>query len=82
MKQMEQILAKIVSVMSCTFSIKAISLHREYICFKKNITCSACNQPGHNKKNKSCPLHPSHPGLNFDDSDDDLNNDFDNSDNN
>ena len=27
------------------------------------ITCSACNQKGHNRKNKSCPLHSSHPQL-------------------
>lgn len=31
----------------------------------KEITCSRCHQKGHNKKNKSCPLHPSQPGLTF-----------------
>ncbi|XP_066914971.1 uncharacterized protein [Clytia hemisphaerica] len=36
----------------------------------KPITCSACNQQGHNKKNKSCPMHPSHPPLVFDETDD------------
>ena len=34
------------------------------------ITCSACHQQGHNKKNKSCPMHPSHPPIEFDESDD------------
>ena len=37
---------------------------------KKEITCSACNQKGHNRKNKSCPLHSSHPTLEFEESDD------------
>ena len=36
---------------------------------KKEITCSACNQSGHNRKNKSCPLHPSHPIIDFEESD-------------
>jgi len=36
---------------------------------KRDIRCSACPPQGHNKKNKSCPLHPSHPTLEFDDSD-------------
>ena len=35
----------------------------------KTVTCSACNQTGHNRKNKSCPLHPSHPDIEFDESD-------------
>lgn len=39
---------------------------------KKDIKCSACNQIGHNKKNKSCPLHPSHPPIQFEESDDEL----------
>ena len=34
------------------------------------ITCSTCNQSGHNRKNKSCPLHPSHPVLEFEESGD------------
>lgn len=38
----------------------------------KIITCTACQQTGHNKKNKSCPMHPSHPPIQFNDSDDDL----------
>lgn len=33
------------------------------------MTCTACNQPGHNRKNKSCPMHPSHPVITFDESD-------------
>lgn len=37
---------------------------------KRDMKCTACNQPGHNKKNKSCPLHPSHPTIEFDDSED------------
>ena len=36
---------------------------------KTTIKCSACGEVGHNKKNKSCPLHPSHPAIEFDDSD-------------
>ena len=36
------------------------------------VTCSACNEKGHNKKNKSCPLHPSHPTIVFSDSDNDV----------
>lgn len=32
-------------------------------------TCSRCHQKGHNKKNKSCPLHPSHPPPVYSDSD-------------
>lgn len=36
----------------------------------KEIKCSACQQVGHNKKNKSCPMHPSHPSIQFDESDD------------
>ena len=32
-------------------------------------TCSRCNQKGHNKKNKSCPMHPSQPAPAFSDSD-------------
>ena len=36
---------------------------------EKTITCSACNQQGHNRKNKSCPMHPSHPSIEFEDSD-------------
>jgi len=36
-----------------------------------NKKCSRCNQYGHNKKNKSCPMHPEQPQLTFPDSDDD-----------
>ena len=36
---------------------------------KTSITCSACNQTGHNKRNKSCPMHESHPPIIFDDTD-------------
>ena len=35
------------------------------------VTCSACHQEGHNRKNKSCPLHPSHPSIEFEESDND-----------
>ncbi|XP_066932109.1 uncharacterized protein [Clytia hemisphaerica] len=35
---------------------------------EKTIICSACNQSGHNRKNKSCPLHSSHPRIEFEDS--------------
>lgn len=36
---------------------------------KRNVICSACNEPGHTKKNRSCPFHPSHPKLEYDPSD-------------
>ena len=36
---------------------------------KVDITCSACGQKGHNKKNRSYLLHPSHPTITFDDTD-------------
>ena len=36
---------------------------------KVTVKCSACGEVGHNKKNKSCALHPSHPTIKFDDSD-------------
>ena len=34
-----------------------------------DVTCSSCGKVGHNRKNKSCPLHPSHPVIEFDESD-------------
>jgi len=34
------------------------------------VTCSACGEVGHNKKNKSCRLHTSHPIIEFEESDD------------
>ncbi|XP_065653654.1 uncharacterized protein LOC136080653 isoform X1 [Hydra vulgaris] len=44
-------------------------------CFTENIlpsskviTCSKCHQEGHNKKNKICPLHESHPEIVFENS--------------
>ena len=39
---------------------------------KKAIICSVCKIPEHNKKNKSCPLHPSHPPIQFDESDEEV----------
>ena len=39
---------------------------------KTSVKCSACGGNDHNKKNKSCPLHPSHPVIEFDDSDDEV----------
>lgn len=36
----------------------------------RDVTCSVCKQPGHTKKNKSCPMHPSQPVIEFQDSDD------------
>ena len=36
------------------------------------MTCSACKQKGHNKKNKNCPLHPSQVQLDFSDTDDEI----------
>nr|XP_047134651.1 uncharacterized protein LOC124812286 [Hydra vulgaris] len=38
----------------------------------KEIICSVCKIPGHNKKNKSCPLHPSHPPIQFEESDEEV----------
>ena len=38
---------------------------------KVTVTCSSCGEKGHNKKNKSCRMHPSHPSIEFDESDDD-----------
>lgn len=34
------------------------------------ITCSRCKLQGHNRKNKSCPMHPDQPELTFADTDD------------
>ncbi len=39
----------------------------------RDVTCSACHQKGHTKKNKSCPMHPSQPSIQFDESDDEEN---------
>ena len=36
----------------------------------KEITCSRCHEKGHNRKNKSCLLHPSQPNITFEVSDD------------
>ena len=42
----------------------------ESICSEKeSITCSACKQQGHNKKNKNCIMHPNQPEPYFSDSD-------------
>ena len=38
---------------------------------ESDVTCSRCKQRGHNRKNKSCPMHPDQPQLYFPDSDDD-----------
>ena len=38
----------------------------------RDMTCSACKQKGHNKKNKNCPLHPSQVQLDFSDTDDEI----------
>ena len=32
------------------------------------VVCSKCKQVGHNRKNKTCPLHEIHPPLQFSDS--------------
>lgn len=32
---------------------------------KSSVKCGACGVVGHNRKNKSCPLHPSHPLIEF-----------------
>eukprot|EP00111_Clytia_hemisphaerica_P014888 TCONS_00043847-protein len=39
----------------------------------KEITCSRCHEKGHNKKNKSCRLHPSQPTETFELSDNENN---------
>ena len=36
---------------------------------KQEIKCSSCNQSGHTKKNKSCPMHPTQPDIVFEESD-------------
>ena len=36
----------------------------------RDVTCSASHQKGHTKKNKACPMHPSQPVIQFDESDD------------
>jgi len=36
---------------------------------EKRFKCTACKQEGHNRKNKSCPMHPSHPQIEFEESD-------------
>ena len=36
---------------------------------QSTIVCSACGHIGHNKRNKSCLLHESHPIVEFDESD-------------
>ena len=33
------------------------------------VKCSACGEFGHNRKNKMCPLHESHPRIDFEDTD-------------
>jgi len=35
---------------------------------KRDFICSACHEPGHNKKNKSCLMHPSHPQIVYEES--------------
>jgi len=43
----------------------------ESICLpEKVVTCSACKQKGHNKKNKNCLMHPDQPEPYFSDSED------------
>ena len=39
----------------------------------KQVTCSACHEKGHTKKNKSCPMHPSQPPIMFEESDNEVN---------
>ena len=51
------------------FRLKQLEFPKSIKVTKSEVKCSACNQPGHNKKNKSCPLHPSHPPIEFDESD-------------
>lgn len=36
----------------------------------RDVTCTACHQKGHTKKNKACAMHPSQPVIQFDESDD------------
>ena len=51
--------------------IKQFFFTKEIFPSEVKILCSRCGQSGHNKKNKSCPLHESQPNIVFDDSDDD-----------
>ena len=52
-----------------TMRLKQFNFTGSIMPTEKEIKCSACQQTGHNKKNKSCPMHPSHPLIQFDDSD-------------
>ena len=46
--------------------------HPDQILYQsKEIRCQACNEIGHNRKNKNCPLHPDHVDIYFSDSDED-----------
>ena len=51
------------------FRIKQFFFNDNLYSEKRDIKCSVCNQPGHTRNNKSCPLHSSHPLLEFEDTD-------------
>ena len=50
--------------------VKQFHYPEELMPSNRDMTCSACKQKGHNKKNKNCPLHPSQVQLDFSDTDD------------
>ena len=51
--------------------IKQLHYPEELFQENRKITCTACKQEGHNKKNKNCPLHECQVQLEFSDTDDD-----------
>ena len=52
-----------------TLRVKQLHYPSSIFAEKKLIKCSRCDQYGHNRKNKSCPLHTSQPEPYFSDSD-------------
>ena len=62
--------------MDCTRFCKIIrNMRMKQFCYTDSIIpstvtirCSACQEIGHNKRNKSCRLHESHPEITFSDS--------------
>ena len=53
--------------------IRLRQFHFNSMIFKAETTvkCSRCHQIGHNRKNKSCQLHPDQPQLPFPESEED-----------
>ena len=51
--------------------VKQFHYPQKMLQIKKQFRYRACNEIGHNKKNKNCPLHPDHVELYFSESDED-----------